>query len=174
MICRGAWTAFLLSRQLAGNENQFAKRFRNVEIWFRSPRGLPCGIESRFSSAFNPVEIHFPRGRRIKPLDQAFHGQRQLRNPGFCTFVQNYAASQATFQIVFLARRDVEIDPQPIRTDLEFLIPPCLRRLGLKENLRNVAVPELVTAAIGLASRENRHDAIARTKSQKQRLWGPE
>ena len=146
------WTSPLLSRHGAWRKDQFAKSFRNVEIGRWGSRGLPGGIKSRFGSSFDAVEIHSPGGRWIEALNEAFHRQRKLRDPGFSGFVQNNAAPQSTLQVVLLARRDVEIDPKAIRADFEFSIAAKLRRVGLKENFRDVAVPELVAAAVGRAS----------------------
>jgi len=112
-------------------------------------RGLPGGIKSRFGSPLDAVKIHSPGGLWIEALNEAFHRQRKLRDPGFSGFVQNNAAPQSTLQVVLLARRDVEIDPKAIRADFEFSIAAELRRVGLKEDFRDVTVPELVAAAIG-------------------------
>src|SRR4029077_1382695 len=134
----------------------------------------PRGIESRFSSSFDAVKIHFPSGRGIEALDEAIHWQRQLRDPGLGGFIQDNATPQSTLQIVFLARPDIEIDPKTIRADFEFFVTAELRWVGLKKNFRNVAVPKLVAASIGLGIGENSDIPVFRAKSKKKSLRSPQ
>src|SRR5467141_1850777 len=145
----------LLSRRRAMNKNQFAKHFRNVKIRRRRSRWLPGGIKSRFDSSFDPVKIYFPGRRGIEAIDQAFHGQPKLRDPGLGRFVQNHAAAQTTLQLVLLAWRDVQVDPESVWADFEFLVTSQMRRVGLKKNFRDIAIPEMVAAAIGLRIGKN-------------------
>ncbi len=174
MIFRTTWTSLLLSRNAEWCKDQFGKRFRNVKIRRSCSRGLPCGIKSRFGSPFDAVKIYLPGSFRIKALDQAFHGQSKLRDPSLAGFVQSNAAPQTTLQVVLLAWRDVQIDPKSVRADFEFFITTEMRWVGLKENFRDVAVPELVAAAIGLGIGKNGDGAIFRVESHKKRLRSPE
>src|SRR5258708_24673084 len=141
-IFRTTRTSPLPSRRGAWRKEQFAKSFRNVEIGRWGSRGLPGGIKSRFGSSFDAVEIHSPGGRWIEALNEAFHRQRKLRDPGFSGFVQNNAAPQSTLQVVLLARRDVEIDPKAIRADFEFSIAAELPAGAVEDNSPDVPVPQ--------------------------------
>ncbi len=75
---------------------------------------------------------------------------------------------------MLFARRDVQIDPKTVRTDFELLVPAKVKGIRLKENFRDVAVPELVAASVGLGIRKNGDDAILRLESHKKRLRSPE
>ena len=105
---------------------------------------------------------------------EAFHWQRKLRDPGLGGFVQNNAPSHTALQVVFFARCDIQIDPKSVWTHFKFLISTELRGIGLHENFRDVAVPELVAAAIGLGIRKNRDPAKPRVKSHKKELRPPQ
>src|SRR5216683_2092659 len=155
-------------------KNKFAKRFRNMEIGGRRSRGPPCGIKPRFDSSFDAIKSDPPSGCRIEALDEAIHGQRQLRHPGFRGFVQSNAALQTALQVVLFARRDVQIDPKSVRADLEFLITSEPYRIGLKKNFRHIAVPELVAPAVGRRIGKHGDGAIIRVESHKKRLRSPE
>jgi hypothetical protein len=155
LIFRTNGASALLREPVAFGKDQFAKRFRNVEIRRRRSCGLPCGIKSRLGSSFDAVEIYPPDCRAVESLDKAFHWQCKLRDPRFAGFVQNNSAPQPTLQIVLFSRPDVQIDPHSIRANFEFLIATELRRVRLKENFHDVAVPQLVTAAIGIGAGKN-------------------
>src|SRR5712691_4245454 len=173
-IFRARSVSPLFSRKSGRYKDQFTKPFRNVEIRRRCSRGLPGGIKARFGGSFDAVKIQPPSGRRIEALDEIFHGQRNLRDPGFSGFVQNNAAPQSTLQVVFLAWPDVQIDPKAIRADFEFFITAEMRRVGLKKSFHDVAVPELVAAAVGFGIRKNGDDTVFGAESQIERFRGPE
>src|SRR5260370_16704056 len=155
LIFRTTWASPLLSRHSAWCKDQFAKGFRNVEIGGWGSGRVPGGIKAGFGSSFDAIKIHSPGGRRIEAIDEAFHGQGKLRAPGFCGFVQNHTAPQSTLQVMFFSRCDVEIDPKAVRADFEFFIPAEMRRVGLKENFRAVAAPDLFPPPPGPATTEN-------------------
>ncbi len=168
------WASPLLSRHIACCKDQFAKGFRNVEIRRWGSRRLPGGIKARFGRSFDAKKIHSPGGRRIEAIDEAFHGQRKLRDPRFGGFVQHNSALQSTLQVMFFSRCDAEIDPKAVRADFEFFITTEMRRVGLKENFRDVAVPELVAAAVGRGIGENGDGAVFGAELQIQRFRSPE
>src|SRR5437660_3650663 len=160
----------LPSRQRTLREHQFSKRFWNVEIRRWRSRRLPSRIETRLGTSFDAVKIHSPGNCRVKVRDDAFRRQREFRDPCLGDFVQNNAPPQTALQVTFFARRDVQIDPKPVRTHFEFLIPAELRPVGLQKNFRDVAIPELITVPIGLGIRENRDHSKPRVKSYKKQL----
>src|SRR6266478_2245035 len=155
-------------------ERQFSKHFRNVEIRDGCFRGLPRGIKARLSTSFDTVKIHSPSSSSIEARNEAFHRQHELRDPSLGRFIQNNAALQTTLQVMLLAWCNVQIDPKSIRTDFEFLVPAELRRVGLQKNFRDVAIPELIAASIGLGIRKNANDAEFCLKSDKKRLACPQ
>src|SRR2546430_1536796 len=57
-IFRARSASLLFSRKSGRCKDQFAKRFRNVEIRRRCSRGLPGGIKARFGGSFDAVKIH--------------------------------------------------------------------------------------------------------------------
>src|SRR5260370_1382864 len=174
MIFCTTWASPLLSRHSASCKYQFAKGFRNVEIRRWGSRRPPGGIKARWGRYFEAKKIHSPGGRRIEAMDEGFHGQGKLRAPGFCGFVQNHTAPQSTLQVMFFSRCDAEIDPKAVRADFEFFIPAEMRRVGLKENFRDVAVPELVAAAAGRGTGEKADDGGFCAESPIKRLRRPE
>ena len=104
---------------------------------------------------------------------EAYHRQREFRDPCFGGFVQKNAPPQTTLQVALLAWCDVQINPKSVRTHFEFLISAKLRRVGLQKNFRDVAVPKLIAAAIGFGIEEHCDDSVLRLESYKECLWRP-
>ena len=134
----------------------------------------PRRIESWFHRAFHSVEIRSPLDGRIKPCDQTLHRYRQFCSPRFPRFIQRYAPPQLTVQIVFLARRNVQIDPKAVWADLEFFVPPQIRTVRLQKCLSDIAIPKLVPPPIRLRFREDGNRAVARSKPEKQSFHRPQ
>src|SRR5260370_31484269 len=80
----------------------------------------------------------------------------------------------SNLQVMCFSRCDAEIDPKAVRADFEFFITAEMRRGGLKENFRDVAVPELVAAAVGRGIGENGGDAVFGAGLQIHRVRRPE
>jgi len=69
---------------------------------------------------------------------------------------------------------DFQIDPKAVGTYLEFLVAAQLRRIRLQENFRDIAVPKLIAATIGVGIVKDGDEAIARDKFQVQKIGGPQ
>src|SRR4029077_13247219 len=69
--------------------------------------------------------------------------------------------------------RDVQIDPHPVWRDFEFEVAPRLRRVRLEENFSNVAVPQFVAAAAGIAIGEDGDGTVAAAIFQKEKSRCP-
>ena len=58
----------------------------------------------------------------------------------------------AAFQVGQALWRDVEIDPHAVRADFEFLVVVSSGWVRLKEDFRDVTIPEFVAASVGSES----------------------
>src|SRR5262249_61015646 len=68
---------------------------------------------------------------------------------------------------------DIQIYPHSILTDFEFPITMRIRRIRLQKNFRNVAIPELIAPAVGVAVRIGGEVAISALKAQVESFRGP-
>src|SRR5439155_22706796 len=123
-------------------ELKITKRFGYMKIRLRRVRGLPRGVEPRFSGAFDPEKVCAPVFGRIKNSRQRAHWQGKLCSPDFPELIENGAGLHATQGIALAVWRDFEIDPHTIGADFEF--PVTTRRAGisLDENFGDVSVPQ--------------------------------
>src|SRR5205085_5948240 len=78
-------------------------------------------------------------------------------------------AKQATSR-----RRDLEVDPLTVRTDLEFLVVLGTEAIGLQENFGDIAIPQLVAAPAGLGIFKNVYGTIAAMKADIQVFGSPQ
>src|SRR5207247_6706032 len=121
----------------------------------RSRRSQRC-IKLRLLRSLHAVKIHSPCDARIKSCYQALHSYRQFSTPDFLRLVQNHPPLQSALQIMLLARRDVEVDPEAVGADFEFFVSAKIRAVGFQECFSNVTVPKLGPSSIRLGSWENR------------------
>ena len=143
-----------------------------IRLW--CVRGLPRGVEPRFSGAFDPEKVYAPVFGRIKNFRQRAHWQDKLCSPNFLELIENGALLHATQGIAFAVWRDFEIDPHTIGADFEFPVTTCRAGISLDEDFGDVPVPQLVAAAVGFAVFKNGERSVAAPKFQVQHVLGPE
>jgi hypothetical protein len=155
-------------------KHQSPKRHRHVKIGLRCPGRPPSRIKSWFHRAFHSKKIHAPDRCRIKSCRQTLHRQSHHRPPPFSRLVDLHPASQAAPQVLFLSRRDVQINPESIRSHLNFFIAPRLRRIALQKHLANIPLPQLIPPPPRIRIRKHRDAPIPRHESQVQSLRRPQ
>ena len=83
-------------------------------------------------------------------------------------------ALYAAFEVAQAARENIEIDPHAVGTHLEFAIIARTRRVGLKEGLGYIAVPEMVAPAVQVGIIKDEQLAITALEAQIKIGRGPE
>ena len=144
-----------------------------MEVRHRCSCGPPRGVEPRLSGSLDTVEVDAPSHSRVKVFRQTLHGQGQLCLPSFSLLIKIDAAPQSTLQIVFLSRRNIQINPEAIGAHLKLFIASGLRPSRLQKHFNDIAVPELVSPPTWFGIEENRDAAIARQKSQIESVLSP-
>ena len=144
-----------------------------MKIRLRRPRRLPSRIKSRFRGALNPEKIPPPSRVLVEPRRQALHRQIQHRPPAFSRIINLHAPPQPAPQIPFFSRRNVQIDPKPIRRHLKLLISR-VPRIALQKHLANIAVPQLVSPPARIRVRKDGDAPVSRHKPQIQMFRSPQ
>lgn len=80
-----------------------------------------------------------------------------------------YGALETALEIGEPRGRDMQINPHAVRSDLEFLVIPFWRRLGLQECLGDIAVPQVITTAARIGVIEDEQRVISANEPQVER-----
>lgn len=145
-----------------------------MKVWLRCVGGLPGRIKAWLGWSFDAKEIGAPEGGRVESLREAFHGDGQFGGPCFFRFIDTYAALQTALYVLKRSVCDFQIDPKAVWAYLEFLVAPWLLRIRLQENFGDIAVPQLIAAAVSVGVFEDGDAAIASDKFQIKKLGRPE
>lgn len=155
-----------------------------MKIWLRRPRRLPRGIKTRLAPALHPKKVRPPLQCRIELRRQRPHRNRQLRLPYAPLLIDPHRSRHPTLQITRPRRRrsrsrpdlrpNIQINPKPIRTDLKLLVMARLRWIRLQKRLRDIAIPQAITASVRIRIVKYEQLPIAASKSYIQRTRSPQ
>jgi hypothetical protein len=155
-------------------EDQFPEGVWNMKIGHWRSRRPPCGVKTRFGGPLNTKEIDAPAYRRIEILRQILHRQNQFRPPDLPFFIYARAPLQPALQIALFSRRNIQVNPETIRTYFKFLVTDSTRSGRLQKHLRNVALPKLVPPPIRFGISKGKNASKSRHEPQTQRISTPE
>src|SRR5271156_1805843 len=85
----------LAARVYLALEYEFAKGFRNMEVWRRRFRRPPSRIEPWLGVTLDAKEINAPGFRRIEVRRQTFHREHQFGHPSLVLLIALNAAPQS-------------------------------------------------------------------------------
>ncbi len=146
----------------------------NVEVWDIGVGGLPGGIETRLEAAFDAVEIGAPYRVGIEYLGQGGHRDGQFGGPEVVFGVQVGGMTKTAFKIIAATGKDVQVDPEAIGADLKFLVVVRARGIWLQKKLCDIAIPEVVAAAVGAGVVEDEKFAISAEEAGVKGSRGPQ
>jgi len=144
-----------------------------MEIRSRRQRRAPCRIKSRLHFPFHSEKICAPATLRIKFRRQTPHWHGQFRCPNSRRRIRHNPPPQSAAHLLFFAMRDIQINPETVRADFQFLVDPCIPRVRLQKRFCHVALPQFVAPSIGPRIRENTQLAIVTDKPHIQHLLVP-
>ena len=137
----------------------------------------PARIKTRLGRPFHAKKVYPPIGLRIEICKQLLNREGNFRRPQLLLLIQVYPRLHSALRISFVPGWSVQIDiqiyPHSIWTDFEFPITMRIRRIRLQKNFRNVAIPELIAPAVGVAVRIGGEVAISALKAQVESFRGP-
>src|SRR5277367_5551184 len=110
----------------------------------------------------------------IKMTGQGFQGNSKFYAPDLRFSVQINGPLHSTLKIGTAAGKNVEVNPHGVGSDFKLPVEEFARRIGLEEGLDDVAVPELVAAAIRVGIAEDVKIAVAAFKAQIQHFIRPQ
>src|SRR5579859_2487220 len=154
-------------------EGKFAERCRNMKIRRGRSGWPPCRIEARLARPFNAKEISAPSRIGIELCRQAFHRQGKFRRPALAFLIHPNTALQPALQVMFFPRRDIQINPEPVRAHFKLFVAAWIGPGGLQENFGDIAVPQVIAPAAWFGVIEHGDAAIMRHKPEKECFRGP-
>src|SRR5271169_1422243 len=112
-----------------------------MKIRLRRVGWLPNRIEALWLRTFATEEVRAPRLRGIEVRAQRTHWNRKVGDPFAVRFIQLDQCSHPAGDVPAALRRDIEVEPLPIRADLELLVMLFTEAVRLEKDLGDVAVP---------------------------------
>src|SRR5258706_9244414 len=145
-----------------------------MKIRLRSVSSPPSRIKSPLPRALRAKEIHSPLRLRIKASRQRLHRNRQFRHPDMMLRIQPHRTLQPASQVTSSLRKNIQVNPHPVRTHLKLPIIPWPRRVRLEKNFRHITIPELIATPICLRILEQNQLPIPALKAQVESLRRPQ
>src|SRR6266853_1367856 len=129
---------------------------------------LPGHILSRLGFPLHTIEICAPHRIRIEIRGNCPHRNCHLCDPDSRLLINMHGASQTALEVSEPRRRDVEVNPHSIRSNLEFFVEARLTGCGLQKSFSDIVVPEVIAPAVWVGVGEHKKLAITTDKSQVQ------